>query len=52
MKYCIGDLYQDCSNHSPGVKIGPAQGVIDFHYVHIVKNKNKTMFSEKEKARA
>jgi hypothetical protein len=53
MKHCVGDHYQDCSNHCAGVKIGPALGVINFHYVHIVKkNKNKTMFSELEKARA
>ena len=23
MKHCLVDLYESCSNHSPGVKIGP-----------------------------
>jgi hypothetical protein len=45
MNYCVLDLYQD-SNFSPGVKIGPAFGVIDFHYVHIVKKENKTSVTE------
>jgi hypothetical protein len=45
MKYCVVNLYQDCSNFSPGVKIGLAPGVIDFHYVHIVKNQ-KILLSE------
>ena len=26
-KLCLVDLYQDCSNYSPGVKIDPALGV-------------------------
>jgi hypothetical protein len=29
--------YQVCSNKCPGVKIGPAPGVIDFPYLYIVK---------------
>ena len=37
MKHCVVDLYQDCSNNGPRVKIGPAPGVIDFYYIHIVK---------------
>jgi hypothetical protein len=39
MKLCEVNHYQDCSNYSPGVKICPAPGVIDFYYVHEVKNK-------------
>jgi hypothetical protein len=35
------NLKQNCTNYSPGVKIGPTPGVIDFHFVHIVK-KQKT----------
>jgi hypothetical protein len=35
---CEVNHYQECSNYSHGVKIGPAPGVIDFHYVHIVNN--------------
>jgi hypothetical protein len=45
------NLYQDCSNYSPGVKIDSAPGVIDFHYVHIVKNK-KIFLSEGTRHRA
>jgi hypothetical protein len=26
MKHCVLELYQDCSNYSPRVKIGPPQG--------------------------
>jgi hypothetical protein len=26
MKHCVVDLYQDCSNNGPRVKIGPALG--------------------------
>jgi hypothetical protein len=36
------NLYQDCSNYSPGVKIAPAPRVIDFQYIHIVKNQKKS----------
>jgi hypothetical protein len=28
------NFYQDCASYRPGVKIGPAQEIIDFHYVH------------------
>ena len=27
---CLVDLYQDCSNYSPGVKTGPALGVTSY----------------------
>jgi hypothetical protein len=30
-------VYQVCSNKNPGVKIGPAPGVIDFPYMCIAK---------------
>jgi hypothetical protein len=33
MNHCVVNLYQDCSNNSPWVKIGPSHGIIDFHYV-------------------
>jgi hypothetical protein len=31
------DVYQVCSNKSPGVKIGPAPGDVDFPYMCIAK---------------
>ena len=35
------DFYKSCSNFYPGVKIGPALGVMGFPYnfIHIVKKK-------------
>jgi hypothetical protein len=33
----LSDVYQVCSNKDPGVKIGPALGVIDFPKICIVK---------------
>jgi hypothetical protein len=40
MKHVLMGVYQDCSNKSPGVKIGPAPGVIDFPYMCIAKTLN------------
>jgi hypothetical protein len=37
MKHHLVRVYQVCSNNSPGVKIGPALGVIDFPYLYTVK---------------
>ena len=42
MYHCLGDFYQDCPNHVPGVKIGPAPGGQHFSieiYSKIFKNK-------------
>jgi hypothetical protein len=36
------DVYQVYSNKSPGLKIGPALGVIDFPYLCIVKKNKKS----------
>jgi hypothetical protein len=41
-------VYQVCSNKSPGVKIGPAPGVIDFPYMHIVKTLKSSLKEPKE----
>jgi hypothetical protein len=40
MKYLLVRLYKGCFNKSPGVKIGPAPGVIDFIYVYSKNLKN------------
>jgi hypothetical protein len=37
MKHLLMGVYQVCSNESPGLKIGPALGVIDFPYMYIEK---------------
>jgi hypothetical protein len=37
MKHHLVGVYQVCSNQCPGVKIGPARGVIDLPYLYIVK---------------
>jgi hypothetical protein len=37
-RLCYLDLYQGCSNYSPRVKIGLTLGIIDYHYVNIVKS--------------
>jgi hypothetical protein len=37
MKHCVVALYKDCSNYSPGVKIGPGPGAIGFSFMYIVK---------------
>jgi hypothetical protein len=37
VKHLLVSVYQVCSNKSPGVKIGPTQGVIDFPYMFIGK---------------
>jgi hypothetical protein len=39
MKHVQMDVYQVCSNKSPGVKIGPAPGDIDFPDMCIVFEK-------------
>jgi hypothetical protein len=43
------DVYQVFTNKIPGVKIGPAPGVIDFPYMYVVKNLNN-LFCENQKA--
>jgi hypothetical protein len=42
MKHLLVSVYQVCSNKSPGVKIGPAPGVIVFNYMCIVKLKKSS----------
>jgi hypothetical protein len=43
MKHLVLSVYKVCSNKSPGVKIFPAQGVIDFPNMYILKLK-KNLF--------
>jgi hypothetical protein len=43
MKHVVMGVYQICSNKSPGVKIGPAPGVIDFIYVNSKKFKKSSL---------
>jgi hypothetical protein len=43
-------VYQVCSNKSPGVKIGPAPGVIDFPNMCIAKT-SKIFFEKTQIAR-
>jgi hypothetical protein len=50
MKHVLMDVYQVCSNKSPGFKIGPAPGVIDFPYMCIAKT-HKIFFGKKQIAR-
>jgi hypothetical protein len=42
MKYLLVGVYQVCSNKSPGVKIGPTQGVIVFPFMYKVKTFKKS----------
>jgi hypothetical protein len=51
MKHHLVSVYQVCSNKCPGVKIGPAPGVIDFSLLYIVKTEN-IIFKENKIARA
>ena len=40
VQHCLVELYQDCPNYGPGVKIGPAPGVSSFQQKYIVKPLN------------
>jgi hypothetical protein len=50
MKHVLVSVYKVCSNKYPGVKIGPALGVIDFPYMCIAKTK-KIFFETTQIAR-
>jgi hypothetical protein len=47
MKHVLMGVYQVYSNKCPGVKIGPAPGVIDFPYMCIAKTSKIKVCSNK-----
>jgi hypothetical protein len=46
MKHLLVSVYKVCSNKTPGVKIGPALGVIDFLYMCLAKTLKKSSFKK------
>ena len=52
MQHCYVELYINPANHAPGVKIGPSQGIINFHSLTMVKTLKKNLFLQNHKAQS